>query len=476
MTVLQRIAKNTLLLAISQVVVYILTFFYTIYIARYLGTEGFGILSFALAFSGIFSILADLGLNTLIVRELSKDQSLETTYFGNIMSIKIILSVVTLIASVIILNLMGYSQYIINVVVIILAAFILNGISGVFNSIFQAREKIVFQSIGQILGAILLFLGVFLGIYYQFEILGFAFLFLFSNAAVLIYNFIISWRFFLPKLKFNWNFLRSSISVALPFGITGILGMLYTNIDSVMLSFLQGNDVVGLYNAAYRLILVLLFIPGIINITIFPYMSRFHISSKDSLKLINQTYFKIMTVIGIPMGCAVTILADKIIVLIFGVGYLGSVIALQILIWTIVFTFSGATFIRLFEATNRQLTVAKISLICVIVNILLNIALIPKFSYIGASISTVITEIILVGFIIGISYKIGYGIPLIILKKDLLKIIFASIIMSIFLLYFENLNLFILIMLSTILYLLILYGLKCINNEDITLFKKIINR
>ncbi len=57
MTVVQRIAKNTALLFISQILIYILTFFYTIYIARYLGAEGFGILSFALAFSGIFSIL-----------------------------------------------------------------------------------------------------------------------------------------------------------------------------------------------------------------------------------------------------------------------------------------------------------------------------------------------------------------------------------------------------------------------------------
>ena len=72
MTVAQRIAKNTALLSISQILIYILTFFYTIYIARYLGAEGFGILSFALAFSGIFSIFADLGLNTLTVRELSK--------------------------------------------------------------------------------------------------------------------------------------------------------------------------------------------------------------------------------------------------------------------------------------------------------------------------------------------------------------------------------------------------------------------
>ncbi len=141
MTVIQRIAKNTALLSISQILVYILTFFYTIYIARYLGVEGFGVLSFALAFSGIFSIFADLGLNTLTVRELSKNQSLEDNFFGNVSSIKIVLSLITLVGSLIILNFMNYPQYTIEVVIIVLLAFIINGITGIFNSIFQATRK-----------------------------------------------------------------------------------------------------------------------------------------------------------------------------------------------------------------------------------------------------------------------------------------------------------------------------------------------
>ena len=94
----------------------------------------------------------------------------------------------------------------------------------------------------------------------------------------------------------------------------------------------------------------------------------------------------------------------------FGFGYQQSVIALQILVWTIVFTFVGAAFVRLLEASNRQVIVTKISLICVIVNILLNLILIPKFSYIGACIATVITEIILVSGVIKMAYKIGFGI------------------------------------------------------------------
>ena len=90
MDTITRIAKNTTVLFLSQIISYALGIFLSLYIARYLGANGYGILSFALAFSGIFSILADLGLSTLTVREVSRDKSLATKYLGNVLLIKII--------------------------------------------------------------------------------------------------------------------------------------------------------------------------------------------------------------------------------------------------------------------------------------------------------------------------------------------------------------------------------------------------
>ena len=440
----RKIAKNTSFLLVSQIISYILAFFYMIYIASYLGADGFGILSFAIAFTGIFSILADLGLNTLAVREIARDKSLTDKYFSNAVLMKIILSIFAFGLMAVIINLFGYPQESVNVVYFVALSSILTTFSGIFNSIFQAHEKMEYQSIGQIINNVLMFVGVFIAIYYGFNVLGFAFIFFISSAISFIYIFLVYiWRFPPHKIQINWSFWRPTIKEALPFGLTGISGMIYTYIDSVMLSLFQGNEVVGWYNASYRLILALLYIPITINTTLFPSMSQFHISSQDSLRLITERYFKLMVITGIPLGAAVTILADNIIILVFGYGYLPSIIALQILIWTTVFTFIGAAFVRLLEATNKQLIVTKISAVCVVVNILLNLVLIPKFSYVGASISTLITEIVLVGSIIKIGYKFGFGISLQRIKEILLKVIFSTVIMSLLLIYFKVLNLLI---------------------------------
>jgi len=92
MNTIQRIAKNIRVLLVSQIASYILGFFFVMYTARYLGTEGFGILSFALASIGILWCFSDLGLNTLTVREVARDKSLASKYLGNIAVMKVILT------------------------------------------------------------------------------------------------------------------------------------------------------------------------------------------------------------------------------------------------------------------------------------------------------------------------------------------------------------------------------------------------
>ena len=477
MSTTRKIARNTSILSISQIISYILIFFYTIYIARFLGADGFGILSFALAFSGIFSIFADLGLNILTVREVARNKSLAKKYLGNVLLIKLILAFLTFGLIVLFVNLLSYPQEIILVVYFISLSTIISSIFGIFYSIFQAYEKIGYQSLGQILSSLIMFFGVLLGISLGFDVIEFSLLYFISNIMILIYNIIIYFqKFSFPRMEYDKEFWKITVKESLPFGITGISGMIYTNIDSVMLSLIQGNEVVGWYNAAYRLILVLLFIPTIINTVIFPKMSQYYNSSRTSLKLMNEKYFKFMLMIGFPMAIVVTLLANKLILLIFGQEYTQSIIALQILIWTTLFTFAGASFVQLIQATNNQFVITKISGICVIVNIALNLILIPKFSYIGASIATLITEIILVGYIIWVNYNIGFGIRLDLIVKDISKILFSCLIMGSFIWYFKSLNIFILGVLAILLYIGVLYFIRGFDNIDMRIFREIIGR
>ena len=263
----QLIAKNIGFLLLSQIITLILGFVYIIYIARYLGTAGFGILSFAIAFTGIFVVLVDLGLNMLTVREVSRDKSLAGKYLGNTIVIKLILAVFMLSLIFLVVNIVfKYPQETVNVVYLMGFSVIFGSFSGIFYSIFQANEKMEYLSYGQIIYSFLMFAGVLIAIYYGLGIYAFASVYLAVSVVVLIYSvFVCSWKFALPKFEIDLNFWKLIIIEALPFALTSIFVLIYYYIDTVMLSILihNSNSIIGWYSAAYRIVMPLSFIPAI---------------------------------------------------------------------------------------------------------------------------------------------------------------------------------------------------------------------
>ena len=241
-----------------------------------------------------------------------------------------------------------------------------------------------------------------------------------------------------------------------------------------MLSLIQGNQAVGWYNAGYRLVFSLLFIPTIFSAAVFPAMSRFHISSRDSLQLMWKKFIRFMLILAIPIAVGTTLLAGRVVPLIFGEGYAPSVAVVQLLIWSLVFIFLNATFVRLFESTNKQIVVTKITGLMVIVNVAINLVLIPKFSYVGASVAILITEVIALVVLFLLAERDRYVLKKTELANIVLKIVGASAIMGLFIAYLQNLNLILVIVSASLLYFGTLYVVKGIEKEDIMLIKSIV--
>ncbi|WP_048190960.1 flippase [Methanobacterium sp. SMA-27] len=478
MNATQKLTKNIGSLFTSQSLSYLISLIYTIYLVRYLGVVNYGILSFALALTSILGIFADFGLNTLMTRELAIEKSLTNKYLNNIFSIKLLEVSILLILIILIVQIVGYPQQTVFVLYIMMIFLIFNTFSTFFSSLFQAYEKLEYQSIATVLNSLLMLVGILILIHYNNNLITFTLLYAIIGGVILIYYLFVSttkFEFPLPKIEIDWNFWKPTIKTAAQFGLIGVFVTIYVWIDSVMLSFMQGNQAVGLYNAAYRIVLLLLFIPTVINAAIFPVMSRLYGSSSNSLSKIVEKYFKFMILIGIPIGVAITLLSSQIIIMIFGNAFLESTPALQILVWATVFTFGNAAFVQLFQSTDKQILLTKITFIGMIINITLNVILIPKFSYIAASFNTLITEFIILALVLILAKRLGYiknGKGLI---KDSIIITISSLIMGIFIWEFKDYNLLILILTSAFIYLIILFALKGINNDDINIIRNMRN-
>ncbi|ACJ17342.1 hypothetical lipopolysaccharide O-side chain biosynthesis protein [Thermococcus onnurineus NA1] len=471
MNTVQRIAKNMAVLFLARIVSMLFGFFYVVYTARYLGPANYGILSFALALNGIFGVITNFGLDPLTVREVARDKSLAGKYLANGIVLKLLFGTLTFLIVFVVVNLLGYPEITRKVVYIITLSTIIAGLNNLFNDIYQAFERMEFMSIGQILQSVLSLVFAITAIKLGLNVVYFAMIYLSVNLIILGYHVVVTtWKFLKPKIEVDFSFWKSVVREAWPFALTAISISLYLWIDSVMLSYMEGDRAVGLYNAAYRLALIFLFVPTIFNTAIFPLMSRLYIGSKENLTKILEKHFKYMVIVGILIGTWIICLPGEFIVIVFGKDYLGATNVLRIFGLTLIFIFFRTAFERVLEASNRQAIVTRTFVEGAVLNIFLNLILIPIYSLNGAAIATLITDIFVFVVLYLRGMKLGYR-----LRRssfiNVIKIVVSGIILSGFLTVFAHINLAILLSMSSLLYIGLLRLLKVIDTEDLMIAK-----
>ncbi|MGB9980638.1 flippase [Methanobacterium sp.] len=469
----RKLAKNTVILFIAQFLGYILGFFYIIYCARYLGAENFGILSFAIAFTGIFGVFMDLGLSTFTTREVSKDKKLAGKFLGNTILIRSTLSSFIFLIIVIFVNIFQYPPVVKNIIYIITLSTVFAVAADIFNSIFQSYEKMEFRAIGQILNNFFLLLGALIAIIFKLNITGFAFAYLIANLLFFIYSAIACIRkFVLPKIEIDFYFWKWALLESIPISIAILFSIIIFRIDTVILALIKGNIAVGYYNASYKLIEALMVVPIVFSTAIYPVFSKLYVYSNDSLSFSYHKSFKYLVILGLPIAAGSVALSDQIILLIYGTEFIESSNALKILIWAIPIIYLTYIFRILLISINEQKLLLIILSICIIFNITTNIMLIPYFSYLGSSFATVLTEFL--SLILSI-YFISKNICKIEIKKIVIKPLIASFFVFIVANHFKN-SLLVAILLSTLIYFGILFAMNTFSESDLIIFKKIFNR
>lgn len=475
----QRILKNAFVLLLAHVVSKILAFLYIMYAARYLQASGFGVLSIALALAGIFGVLADIGLQTLIIRELARERTQVKKYLSNISCIKILLSVGVMILMKLTVHLLGYPPQTIQTVLFIGLYVILGSFTEMIYSVFRAYEQMELVSLGIILKDLLLFCGVLYAVTNRFDITGIACIYMLSGMVVLIYAFaILNLRVLKPgsrwapwEIGLDFAFWKLALRKALPFGLSAFFVMLCFWVDSIMLSLMKGDEIVGWYNAAYRIVIVFMLIPTAIVSALFPVISRYFKTSPENLISMYDKSFKYLIMVGLPIGGGVFFLADRIIPLIFGTSYNPAVPALQVLIWAGVLIFPTTLFGTVLASIDRQDLGMYAVGFCALANVVMNMLFIPRFSYLGASFATLITEMI--GFVVQYWFLARHLHTINLVKNGWVPVL-ASGVMFLTLILFRTHNTGVLIILGVLVYCGMIYILKGIRKEDIALFRKIL--
>lgn len=475
MSKIQTIFKNMGWLLISQIIVSVFGFVWTILLARYLGVDNYGILGFAVSITGILGVIDDLGISTYIVRQISTDYESAPKYLGNIIPLKALFGGIKLILTFIILVLLNVNQFTIFITLLFSIETILISYVNTLYGSFQAFEKGKYQGIGIILMNTTTLIFILISIFADLGLEGVTFAYILANLINLIYAYyVLNKHIVKPKYEFDWDFCKKVTLLSIPFAVTGILYSIYYSIDIVMLTNMVGDYATGIYNATYKLISVLNLFYSVYTAVIFPVMSKLFKNDKKLLIISYEKSIKYLMLIIIPIAIGTMFYSLDIIQLIYGHKYDQAASVLSILIWTVCLLFISGASNNLLNASHREVTVTKIYAIAAVFNVVLNFFMIPHFSYNGAAITTVLSDVLIVVLQTYVIYKLGHR-PSKNLYSELIKIIIGSAVLGIAL-YFLNLNMWIAIPVGIIIYFAVITLLKFFDDDDKYVIREILGR
>lgn len=470
MSIARRIAKNTLSLTAGELVSKAFLFFLTVLIARYLGSSELGKYSFAFSFTVLFYVLADLGLNKLALRNLPRDKSQLGNYLYNILAMKVVLSIITFLAIFFSINLTNQPQEV-KVLVYLAGLYMIisESIATLFRNVFVSFERASFEAFVTIIEKFIILILGYLALVKSYGLFWLFIAFLTGGIIRALLGIIIIFLKFRPKFRIIPKSFLPLIKKAFPFCLTYLLATIYIKIDITMLSLMQGDAAVGFYTAAANIIFALVIIPAVFMRAVFPNMSRFYVTDKISFVKSCKLSLKYLIIVGLPIIFGGIALAKPIIILVYTERFLSSVVAFQILlIFLFLYFMKWALNIALYAA-NLEKQVALSYLFGLIVNIGLNFILIPKYSYVGAGITTIITEILVVVLIYYWFIKRISKLPI---KKYFIKPMTSAMIMGYMVYNLQTYSLFLIVPLGAICYVIILLVTKGLNDRDIRLIKE----
>jgi len=471
MTTGRRLIKNFLSLSGSDVIARLLGSVLTIYIARVLGAGVFGQLSFAIAFTSYFTLFSDFGLTTLGVREIAKDKKKTSTFGTNILVLQLLLAfllILVLSALLIFLPLSFRTK-------IITFLFGLGIIPGALNMayIFQAYEEMEYMAVGKIIAQI------------GYVIVGFIFIYLFKDILVLPIVSLIAGLigaaviFYLlkKKIKFiwskiSWRQIKKLIERAYPFLIAALAVQIYYNMDSIMLQFMKGEVIVGLYNAAYKIVLLIISIGGFIAGTFFPLLSSaFKRDKKLFFKSINM-WSRINGALIIPIVAGGILLARPILNLLYGQEFVKATFAFQILILLPGIIFLSSVLVNPLLAIGQEKKNTIATSIGALVNIIGNFLLIPRFSLNGAAVATLIAEVVVFSYLAFCFHK--YLKINVVYKNYFSKPVLASLVMGgVLYLIRDHLPVLCSIIIGGLLYISTMFLIKGVTKRDLKILRTV---
>lgn len=385
------------------------------------GVEGYGQYTAIYEYLAFFAVIADMGIYTLAVREMSENKERVGELFGNIYALRLVLVIaLMIIAAGAVFFIPRYQESSIPLGVVLASISVLfTMLHGTISSLYQVLYKMGYVMLTQVLGKLVMlgyvvftitYLTPVMGVsvdqgFYQLLIAGVV-----GNGIMFFWLYTNSSRHVEWTLQWDSAFWKKFIIEALPYGLALILNTIYFRVDSLLLTLLHddGFAQVGLYGVAMRMLEAISVIPVYFMNSVLPIMSAATAKrGGELLKILNASFVFLLAIV-MPMFVGGVIFAKEIILLVSTTDYVsaenyGSDVALQILFIALFFTFFNTLLGYVLVAKRQQSKLLWINAFGAMFNLIANILVIPQWGFIGAAFTSVLSEFVVIILLLGVT-------------------------------------------------------------------------
>jgi len=392
-----KILVNTGWLILDRIFNIIGGIFVGAWVARYLGPENFGLLSYVISFVALFGPISNLGLDSIVIRNIVFNPDDKNKILGTTFILKILGGLLSLVFVIVTVSLLRPGDKVSLVLVSILSLKLVFLSFDTIDLWFQSQINSQYSVISKKSAFFLIVIVKVMMVFLKAPLIAFILATLLETifgalGLLIVYQYrerdINSWK---VNLKLSKQLLRNSW----PLIFSGLAIMIYMKIDKIMLGQMIGNNAVGIYSVATRISEVWYFIPMAIAASVFPAIIRSRKKGNEALyEKKMQTLYDILTLLSYLTAISLAILASPIIRILFGAAYTQSIPILKIHIWAFIFISLGVARGK-WLITEELMKIAMLfTVMGAIANVGLNYALIPKYGGLGAAWATFISYLI----------------------------------------------------------------------------------
>jgi O-antigen/teichoic acid export membrane protein len=389
------IIRNTAFMFAAQISLRVVNPIFNIFVIRQLGDAQFGEYSVVLTWVTIFSVIGDMGIAQYMTREISRDREAAMHLFWDVTALRFILALIASLVTIGGAVLLGYSSAFILATALYCAGYFFQAVIMPLAAIIGGYERLDILSVLAVTGQIIYIIAgvITLVLAPNYVWLIAASLINMPIVIVALIWLVRRYKVTPPAFKLNPGTWWALIRAGFPFGINQVSLTLAYRFDTLVLNSYVASQVIGWYNASYNFSRSLTTFAAAFSTALVPTLAREHATNPENVHIWYYRSFRLLLFTGLPLAVGGSLLADKLIPFIYGEAFAPASLAFAILVWDTLLLMYTSLAGNIAQAIRKEGTAARIFAAEAVLNLALNLIVIPRYGMVGAAVTTIATEL-----------------------------------------------------------------------------------